>query len=409
MNAELLEPMTEETLAAALAQEDATDVAPEQETAGDPKAVVDDAGAAGAEAEADAKAAAEQAALSQAAENKDGEPKDEDPAANAASEEAEPEPEGEAPKAPRLGDLLETIEGLKPEHHEAINERVNQIVRDRVGKVNAKRDELKQQLESEQAAKTALEAKVKELESKGERRGANAPGDKFDQVPTIKAARAEQQKHATVYETAQEFLGQLDGGEEAVESVTGELKKLGVDLTGRPAAEIRRWLASARDKSLLKHNEATARVTSLVSAAEQNLAVNTQRWTQVAHTAVPALADAKSPEAREAQQFFQRFPALADDPVRDYAAAVWIEGKRIVDARLNPTKPAAKEPPLAPARQAKAKPAAVTLPSAAKPRPADGAKSARLAAAEKRYADTGSEKDLETLTAIEDEERPRRR
>lgn len=402
--------MTEGSLAELLAQEEATEAqaqaATETETAENPDADAESASAAETEVESETETEVEAEGASE------GEAETEAADLSQAATEGEEDGDGvesvptDEARAPRLGELLETFQALKPEERDAINERVNQIVRDRVTKVNARRDELKTQLQGESQARTAAEAKVQELEARGA--SAPAPGDNpLAKVTTEQALAEEQRKASRVIRECGSLMLEIEDNPQGVHAVLKANKIDLLDADGAPdytPGRLRKELTKIRnnaEETLMEHIPA------------RGAQIQQQRtFDAEAAQHFPELKDRNHAFTKKVNALLAKLPGIASEPYGRLfmANAVFGSAKLAELAKAAPAKQAAKPavPPLAKAKVPKAKPQLAALPGAAKPRPTEGP-SAQLKAAQDRFAEDGSDKNLEKLEAAEAAERANRR
>jgi hypothetical protein len=309
--------------------------------------------------------------------------------------EAEETPAEEPTKAPRIGELLDEIEELKPEQREAINERVNQVVRDRVGKVNAKLSEAKTALEAVEQRAVEAETKVQELEANGTTAPTRNAENPLGHVKTEADLQKEATKAESALEEAGELLLEVDTNPKWVAE---RLKAAGFklqDASGdedfspqRMRAQLER-VKNLADKTLRKHlpqkaQELTARKTFDAELVES----------------YPELKDSKNPFTVRLNEVLKLRPEYAAFPEGRLLIANAIYGNAKRKAEMAAAKKPAAKPPLAKTPPPKVKPAPVATRAAGKPTAKEGAKSAALIAAEKKYAESGSDKDLIALVAL---------
>jgi hypothetical protein len=348
----------------------------------------------GAEVEAEESEAAaeteetEPVDLSQAAtETEEVEAEAEVPAEAEAEASAETE---EQPKQPPLKEILAGIPGLKPEDREAIGRKMHEVVSDRVGTVMEElRTKNAEAIAAEKSARESAEARIAELES------ASAPAPQGEsplaKVTTLAALDQETQRQEAVLEDVERLLPELSDNPEWVEAQLKAAKVPCVNpRTGeadyspeRMRATLERFKTNA-ERTLRRHIPARR------DQLEQSQAFNAEA---VNH--FPALKDPANKFTLHVNALAKKMPELARLPYGKLILAnVAYAGLAQAKAKATATP---KPPPLAKPPLPKAKPAVTA--SAGKPSAPSGGKSAALVAAEKRFAETGSDKDLAAVLA----------
>lgn len=308
--------------------------------------------------------------------------------AEAETPEGGEEPAAPGTKAPRLADVLDTIPDLKPEQKEAIGDCMHRVVADRLAKItDARKKEAETALAEERTARETAEARVQELEA------TSRPQVQLTDNPL---AQATPQELAEKEKSARQALGlyeeALDGLLDNPRVIEKQFRAAGIQLTN---AEGEEDYSPDRMRAWLNRNVRRARqdldehIPQRRDVLQQRVALERQ-----AVTLFPVLKDPKSPFTQQVDKLLKEtFPELSQVPYGRLLVSHLVR-----DVATNMKKAPAAKAPLAAAPLPKVKAA---LPSAAAGKPAatPGAKSAALIAAQKKFDESGSGKDLTALLA----------
>lgn len=256
-------------------------------------------------------------------------------------------------------------------------------------KARAKRQEVESALQAEKARAESLQKQLDEARQAPKEEAPAAPAapatDALGAIPEVRQARLEQQTYAETYRTASQMLARVDGDFEGVVEV---FRKQNVDLSRHEPEQVKAWLQGVQADAQLRHSDAAARARAVEQQAAQALGAQQQDWTSTAQALAPDLAKEGTPTQQEHLDALKRFPFLASDPMRDYAALAFVEGHKLLQARAKRL-----QAPAAPAPATTPPPASPPLPGAPASLPAPAAPANGVEALRDKYFKTGREED----------------
>lgn len=373
------EAMTEESLAWDLSRE--MEQAGQSEAAA-PTAKTDTADDANAAADGDSTAETEAESEAKADDASEGKAETESAEALSQAEKEEGSDEAAEDAGPKVTDIPE----LTPEQKQHVSE----IVQDRVRKVTEKLRAAQSELDPLRTELETAKARITELEA-NPATGLASAENPLQTVTSEGALQKKADEARAILRDCNQLLPRLH---RQAETVAAQLKRAGVKLTddeGNPD------YSTERMREFLEETKATQEtlLQEHLPARQQQLAQQ-KAFDAEAMQTMPWLKEPANAFTRKVNEVLQNMPDLARLPYGKLLVARAVFGSaKLLEAAKKPK----TDPPVAQAKPPKARPPVVARPAAVKPR-TDTAKSAALQAAEKKFAETGSVKDLEALEAL---------